>query len=117
MPLNNLGYFLRTDGSRGSFAALLQAIAKARITGVEPVEIMASDFTAPIGARPKLKLRISNVLNQPIQGRLAVKVEGLVIQPEEQTISLDGQESREVFVTSERRRGRSGEQLQAARDL
>jgi hypothetical protein len=99
MPLNHLGYFLRTDGSRGSFAALLKAIAKARIVGVEPVELIASDLIAPIAAQPKLKLRISNVLNRPVKGSLTVKVEGLVLKPEEQTISLSGQESREVFVT------------------
>jgi hypothetical protein len=99
IPLNHLGYFLRTDGSRGSFAALIKAIAKARISGVEPVEIIASDLTAPIAARPKLKLRISNVLNRPVKGKLTVKTEGLVVQPEEQTLSLAGQESQEVFVT------------------
>lgn len=99
VPLNNLGYFLRTDGSHGSFDALLKAMSKARIIGVEPAEIIASDLTAPIGSRPKLKLRVSNVLNRPVKGRLTVKVEGLTIQPEEQTISLPGQESRDVLVT------------------
>ncbi len=98
VPLNNLGYFLRTDGSRDSFSALLRAIAKAQIVGVEPVEIIASDMTAPIAAQPRVKLRISNVLNRPVKGSLTVKVEGLTIQPEEQTFSLSGQENREVFV-------------------
>ena len=59
--------------------------------------MIASDLTAPIGTRPKLKLRISNVLNRPVKGRLTVKIEGLVMQPEEQTVSLAGQESRDVF--------------------
>jgi hypothetical protein len=99
VPLNNLGYFLRTDGSRGSFAALLKAIAKARIIGVEPVEIVAGDMTAPISARPKLKLRISDVLDRPVKGKLTVKIDGLVTEPGEQTLSFHGQESREVFVT------------------
>lgn len=99
IPLNNLGYFLRTDGRHGSFGALLKAIGTARITGVEPVEVIASDLTAPINTRPKMKLRISNVLNRPVKGRLKVQIEGLLIQPEEQTISLAGQESREVFVS------------------
>ena len=117
VPLNNLGYFLRTDGSRGSFAVLLKAIAKARIIGVEPVEILASDLTAPISARPKLKLRISDVLNRPVNGRLTVKIEGLVVQPEEQTLSLHGQESREVFITVTGGRVATGQQLQAAGNL
>lgn len=98
VPLNNLGYFLRTDGSRGSFAALLKAITKARILKVEPVEIVASDLTAPVSARPKLKLRISDVLNRPVKGRLTVKIERLTVEPEEQPLSLRGQESKEVVV-------------------
>jgi hypothetical protein len=99
VPLNNLGYFLRTDGSRGSFAALLKAITRARIIGIEPVEIIARDLTAPINAKPKLKLNISDVLDRPVTGKFTVKVEGLAVQPEEQSLSLRGQESREVFVT------------------
>jgi hypothetical protein len=99
VPLNNLGYFLRTDGSRGSFAALLKAIRHARITGVEPVEILASDMTAPIGSRPKLKFKISDVLDRPVRGKLTVKIEGLAVEPAEQTLSFQGQQSREVFVT------------------
>ena len=99
VPLNNLGYFLRTDGSRGSFAALLQAISHAKIIGLDPVEILASDMTAPIGTKPKLKLKISDVLDRPVKGSLTVKIDGLVVEPEQQRVSLEGQESREVFVT------------------
>ena len=98
IPLNNLGYFLRTDGSRGSFARLLKAIAKAKIIGVDPVEIVASDLTAPISDKPKLKLRITDVLDRPVKGKLTVKIDGLAVEPREQTLSLGGQESREVFV-------------------
>ena len=99
VPLNNLGYFLRTDGSRGSFARLLEAIRQAKITGVDPVEIVAHDLTAPIGSKPKLKLTITGVLDRPAKGKLEVKIEGLVVEPGEQVLSLRGQESREVFVT------------------
>ena len=98
VPLNHLGYFLRTDGSRGSFAKLLQAIDRAKIIGVDPVEITASDLTAPIGAKPRLKLKISDVLDRPVQGMLTVKIEGLVVEPAQQKVALDGQQSREIFV-------------------
>ena len=98
VPLNNLGYFLRTDGSHGSFARLRKALRQARISGVDPVEIVASDFTAPIGAKPRLKLRIADVLDRPVKGKLKVKIAGLTLEPEEQSVSLSGQESREVFV-------------------
>lgn len=99
VPLNNLGYFLRTDGSRGSFGQLLKAIANAKISGVDPVEIVASDLVAPVSARPKLKLKITDVLDRPVKGKLKVKVEGLRVEPEEQTVSLEGQEGREMYVT------------------
>jgi hypothetical protein len=99
VPLNNLGYFLRTDGSRGSFKRLIEALAQANMIGVDPVEIAASDFISPIEARPKLKLKLTDVLAQPVIGKLRVKIEGLVVEPSEQTLSLRGGESKEVFVT------------------
>ena len=99
VPLNNLGYFLRTDGSRGSFARLLKAVSQAKIVGVDPVEIMARDMTAPIGAKPRLKIKISDVLDRPVKGTLTVKIDGLVVEPEQQAVSLQGQESREFIVT------------------
>jgi len=99
VPLNQLGYFLRTDGSRGSFAQLLKAIGRARIVGLDPVEIVASDLTAPIPSRPRLRLRISDVLDRPVNGTLKVSIAGLSIEPEEQSLSLAGQESRDCFVT------------------
>jgi len=99
VPLNNLGYYLRTDGSPGSFARLLKAIKEAKIAGIDPVEIVTSDLTAPIGEKPKLKIKLSDTLNRPVTGKLTVKIDGLKIAPTEQTVSLNGQESRDVFVT------------------
>jgi hypothetical protein len=99
VPLNQLGYFLRADGRTGSFRQLLQAISRAQITGVDLVEIVASDFTAPIASHPKLKLKLSNVVNRPVQGRLKVNLEGLTIEPAEHAVSLRAQESRDVWVT------------------
>lgn len=98
VPLNQLGYFLRTNGSRGSFGRLLKAIGSAKITGVDPVEVVARDMTAPIGEKPALKLKISDVLNRPVKGKLTVAIEGLRVEPAEQAVSLDGQESKEVSV-------------------
>ncbi|MBE0536919.1 MAG: hypothetical protein IH624_14740 [Phycisphaerae bacterium] len=99
VPLNQLGYFLRTDGSRGSFDQLCKAITRAHIVGVDPVEIIASDLTSPIEARPQLKLKLTDVLTRPVKGKLTVKIEGLVVEPSEQTLSFHGGESKEVFVT------------------
>ena len=99
VPLNGLGYFLRSDGRPGSFGRLLAAVAAAELTGVEPVEILASDMTAPIPSRPKLRLRITNVLNRPVKGTLSVTIEGLTLEPAEQDVMLAGNQTREISVT------------------
>ena len=99
VPLNSLGYFLRGDGSPGSFARLLKAVAAARISGVDPVEIVAGDMTAPISAKPAIKIRLTNVLNRPIEGRLAVKVEGLSLDPADQRVALAAGQTKELPVT------------------
>jgi hypothetical protein len=99
VPLNALGYFLRTDGAPGSFHNLLAAIASADISGLEPIEIIASDLTAPIASKPKLKLKITNVLNRPVRGVLRAEIEGLTLEPAEQVVSLQGQNSADFFVT------------------
>lgn len=99
VPLNGLGYFLRTDSRPGSFAKLLAALSKARISGLEPVEIIASDMTEPIGSKPKMKFRITNVLNRSIKGRFTARIEGLPLTPDSQKISLKSHESKEVWVT------------------
>jgi hypothetical protein len=106
IPLDTLGYYVRTDGSRGSFATLKKAVASARIEGYEPLDIVARDFTAPISNKPVLRLEITNILNRPVSGTLDVKVEGLTfVQPrltvklkanERKTISLKVAEGTEV---------------------
>jgi hypothetical protein len=99
VPLNDLGYFLRSDGRPGSFARLLAAIAAAKISGFEPVELVASDMIAPISSKPRLKLKITNVLNRSVNGTLSVTLEGLTVEPAQQALALQAHESREIFVT------------------
>lgn len=99
IPLNCLGYFLRSDGRPGSFERLLAAVRGARVRGMEPVEIVARDLTAPLAKKPKVRLKVTNVLNRPVKGKLAVQVEGLVLEPAEVALELAGNESREISVT------------------
>jgi hypothetical protein len=99
VPLNGLGYFLRSDGRPGSFTQLLAALAAAKITGVEPVEITACDMTAPISSKPKLKFRITNVLNRQVNGKFSTSLEGLTVEPAEQPVGLAAHESKELAVT------------------
>ena len=98
VPLNALGYFLRTDGRPGSFAQLLEALQHATLAGLEPVEIVASDLTAPIPSKPKLRTKITNILNRPVKGKFSVRIEGLVLEPAEQEVTLAGGETKEVLV-------------------
>lgn len=96
IPLHSLGYFLRTDGSPGSFDALLKEIAKAQLGGVQPVEIIAHDLQAAVGAKPSARLTLTNVLNRPITGKLKLAIEGLTLDPTEQAIALSPHESLEL---------------------
>ena len=99
IPLNGLGYFLRANGAPGSFAALLAELKNGRVTGVAPVEIMARDLTAPVSAKPAVRLRITNVLPRPVKGALTVTIEGLTLSPAAREVSLGAHESKEIAVT------------------
>lgn len=99
VPLNQLGYFLRTDVSRGSFGKLLEVVAHARISGVDPVEIIARDMTEPIAAKPKLKVKVTNVLNRSVKGNLTLSLDGMVVEPAVQSVSLPRHGSRDIWVT------------------
>ncbi|MGE5608898.1 MAG: hypothetical protein ACM359_06575, partial [Bacillota bacterium] len=96
VPLNGLGYFLRTDGSAGSFEKLQKELAAAKIEGYAPVEIMASDLTAPIERKPVLKVKVTNVLNRPMKGKLTAKLADLTLEAAEQEVSLEANQTKEV---------------------
>ena len=98
VPLSGLGYFVRTTGKSGSFARLLAAIKTSRLTGIDPVEIVACDMTAPIAEKPAITIRLTNVLNRPVEGKLAVTVEGLTLDPAEQAVALKAGETRDFSV-------------------
>ena len=90
VPLNGNGYYLRTNGEKGSFALLLDALRQGAIAGYEPVEIIPHDLTERVNAGAKLRLRLTNVLNHPVAGTLSVRMserdlegEALTLQPHE----------------------------------
>jgi len=96
VPLNGLGYFLRTDGSSGSFQKLLAAVRSARIEGYVPVDVVAHDMTQPVTAKPAVRLEITNVLNRPISGTLSVTLGKLTPDQPRQTVSLKANETASV---------------------
>jgi hypothetical protein len=80
IPLSFQGYFLRTDGSKGSFARLTSALKNGNIEGYEPVEIVAKDMVKLIEEKPVLQLRLTNILNRRISGFLTVKLGDLKLK-------------------------------------
>jgi hypothetical protein len=96
VPLNGLGYFLRTCGQPGSFAKLLDALRAARIEGYEPIEIQASDMTAVVDGQPELKLTLTNILNRPVTGKLIAKLGNLTLDAAEQNVSFAPHETKVI---------------------
>ncbi len=99
VPINGLGYFLRTTGSPGSFAKLVEAVKGGVISGVDPVEIVALDMIQPVETKPAVRLRLTNVLNRPIQGRLSAEVQGLTLAADEQDVSLAPNQTQDFSFT------------------
>ncbi|RPH90814.1 MAG: hypothetical protein EHM72_18705, partial [Calditrichaeota bacterium] len=97
IPLDHRGFFLRTDGSAGSFAHLLEALRGAEIHGYEPFEMIAFDLSAPPSQHPTLHLKLTNMLNRPVSGRLKVQVEGLEITRPSRRLRFAPHETRQLF--------------------
>ena len=80
VPLEDVGVFLRADPEQpGSFAQLIEAIREAKIEGLEPLEMIPYDMTAPIAQNPVLRLRLTSMHNQPIQGTLQLSMGELAL--------------------------------------
>jgi hypothetical protein len=79
VPLDGRGFYLRGDGTEGSFAALVTAVRAAQIEGVEPLSVVARDMTEAVDRGAVLKLMVGNVLNRPIEGVLKVELGELVV--------------------------------------
>ncbi len=88
VPLNGLGYFLRTTGQPESFARLVAAVRAGRVEGYEPVDFEVSDLTAPLARKPKLRVQLTNVLNRQVRGRLTARG-ALLLMPGSESASLE----------------------------
>jgi len=97
IPLGKEGYFLRGDGKKGSFDKLLAALREARIEGIEPLAKACCDLTAPIGQKPTLRLKLTNVLNRPVKGNLSVRLGALQVEAPAE-VNFGPQETKEVPV-------------------
>ena len=100
IPLNSNGYFLRTDGSAGSFDLLLKAVQQAYIQGIEPLETIAFDFLQPLNTGASLRLKLTNVLNRPITGVLKLKIADVVLKDSVVEINFKENETKVIEVTA-----------------
>ncbi len=94
VPLDGNGYYLRTNGEKGSFPQLLDALRAGEIAGYEPVEIIPHDLTERVASEPKLRLKMTNVLNRSVTGTLSVRMNGHDLTPVTETVSLKPHETR-----------------------
>ena len=95
VPLDGRGFFLRADGSPGSFAALTRALRAGRTAGIEPLALVAHDLLTPIESHPTLRLVLTNVLNRRVTGRLRLTLGGLTVRTPG-PLTLGPNETREV---------------------
>jgi hypothetical protein len=96
IPLNGYGYFVRSDGSPGSFEKVINILRAGRIEGVDPVEIIVRDLTGPIADHPALSVTLTNVLNRPVEGRLTASVGSLNLEGLNKTIQLAPNETKAI---------------------
>jgi hypothetical protein len=101
VPLNGLGYFLRTNGSAGSFAVLLKSVKAGRITGIDPVEIVAHDLTGRTSQHPDLKITVTNMLNRPVTGKVSATLGGLKLANPASAVTIGPNESKDVEIPVE----------------
>lgn len=96
VPLDQRGFFLRTQGAPGSFARLTQALSASRLEGYEPLNVAAHDLLAPIAQKPSLHLSLTNILNRPVSGTVQVTLGNLPLNVPSRLDFQPG-ETREVF--------------------
>lgn len=102
IPLDNRGFFLRTtDNKPESFSALLTAIKNAKIEGLEPLEMIPFDFTEPIGSKPSLRIKMTNMLNTPLNGKLKISFDNLKTARQVMDITFEAREEKEITVAIE----------------
>jgi hypothetical protein len=94
VPLDGRGFFLRTNGSLGSFADLLEAVRNSDIRGIEPLETIAFDFKESLDKHPFLQLKLTNVLNRTVKGQLKLNVGHVALKSSAMILSFQPHETK-----------------------
>lgn len=97
IPLTFRGYYLRTDGTKGSFNKLVSEVKGAVIEGYSPVEIVAKDFIAEINTGAEMELDMTNILNRPVKGELSVTIDNMELSYPS-SVSLGANETKAVKI-------------------
>ncbi len=98
IPLDGKGFFFRPSGAKGSFNKLIKALQASDIVGIQPFAIVAHDMTAPIDQKPTLRLKLTNVLNKTVTGKLKVNLGRLQLEVPKGDIVVKGNETKEIEV-------------------
>ena len=97
MPLDFRGFYLRGDGTKGSFAHLLDQLRSARIDGYEPLNVVVHDFIAPFTNGGTARLTLSNILNRPVSGKVDLSIGDLKVDAPA-TLDFAPYETKEVEI-------------------
>ncbi|MFP4056509.1 MAG: hypothetical protein ACLF0G_06550 [Candidatus Brocadiia bacterium] len=85
LPVDREPRYIEFRGEVGDFE---QALAAARYQGLRPVEIVVHDLTAPLDARPALRVELRNACARAITGTVRVEAERLAFEPARQRLQL-----------------------------
>ena len=80
VPINDLGWYLKADGSPGSFQALVTAMQNASVTGLEPADVVVHDMLTPVAGGSVVRLKVRNIANRDIQGTLSLTLGKLELE-------------------------------------
>lgn len=97
ISLSIQGYFLRTDGSKGSFARLTSALKQGKIEGYQPVEIIAKDMISRVEEKQVMEIQLTNILNRKVSGLLTVKLGELTLKTVGKVV-LEANETKSIAV-------------------
>jgi len=97
VPLDGRGFFLRANGTPGSFAALTNAVATSRIDGFECLEMIPHDLLAAVEDKPTVRVTCTNMFNRPITGQLTAKLGNLQIETPA-PLSFQPNETRDIEI-------------------
>jgi len=59
---------------------LLDAVQKARVMGLQPVQVVCRDMLEPISKNPTLQIELASMLDRPVTGTLELKIGKLKIE-------------------------------------